>query len=209
MTRGLPCCRPCFHQMIAVFTKTTWCFSAGKSINQRATWWLCSPSLASKRPSLNKNNIQKHLFLTRQQLQFCVFSESTFPLWILRVMKRSTGHFPGFTSVPDRLFPYAPLRTFSPSESLSFSNSFLSLVSQSSQVTASFPTDSHYVHIYFGNIVYPLISCLAQGLILLRLVPVNTLMCSRIRRLRTQWKNKQLCTQSHLEGPVKHKEEFQ
>lgn len=113
--------------------------SAGDSVA------LPPPRLASKRPSLNKNNIQKHLFLTRQQLQFCLFSESTFPLWILRVMKGSTGHVPGFTSVPDRLSPDTPLRTFSPSQSLSFSNSFLSLVSQSSH---RYSLPSHWLTLF-------------------------------------------------------------
>lgn len=85
-TRGLPCRHPFVHTMNAVFTKATWRFAAGKFINQRAApWWLCSLSPGSGLPSLNKNNIQKHLFLICQQLQFCLFSESTFPLWILRL----------------------------------------------------------------------------------------------------------------------------
>lgn len=136
-----------------------------------------------------------------QQLQFSLFSESTFPLWILRLWKGAwvmsqlpwptvSLHCNTFTHLQPKSLHLRVYRTFF------------------SLVTPPAPTESHYFHIYFGNIVYPLISCLVQSVFLLRLVPVNTLMCSRIRRLWTRWKNKQLHTESHLEGPVKHKENF-
>lgn len=50
-----------------------------------------------------------------------------------------------------------------------------------------------------------LISCLVQRLILLWLVPVNTLKGSRIRRSWTQWKNKQLLHRFIYKAPEKHK----
>lgn len=87
---------------------------------------------------------------------------------------------------------------FKPSLFLSCVSRNLFLVCQS---TLCYTLCSHWV------ILFPylcrqqplaLISCLVQRLILLWLVPVNTLKCFRIRRLWTKWKNKQLFTQIHL-----------